>query len=184
MKTFIYPEMMVHTALCTHKLPNNVILASNNPSSLQDELSRHRTSTVTLMSANTLLEGFRDTADNSTDVVLLDAVCNDAAVLAHINRTLKEDGVLVMQHPHLDDVASNTTLIEILGNYFIIVMPYHLEDGTTLLLCSKKYHPTADVILQRSDLIEGHHYYNCDIHIAAFAMPQYVRKNYLGVVKN
>jgi spermidine synthase len=184
MKTFIYPEMMVHVGLCTHKLPTSVILASNTPELLQDELARHKSSDVVLVNADALLDAFRDAADKSVDVVLLDTLCSDAVVLAHINRTLKEDGVLVMQHVHLDDVASNTALIQNLGNTFIIVMPYHLEDGTTLLLCSKKYHPTADVILQRSDLIEGHQYYNCDIHIAAFAMPQYVRKNYLGVIKN
>ena len=184
MKTFIYPEMMVHVGLCTHKLPTSVVLASSNPASLQAELARYKASNVTLINADTLLEGFRDTLDNSVDVVLLDTLCNDTVVLAHVNRILKDDGVLVMQHAHLDNIESNTALMDTLSNYFIIIMPYHLEDGTTLLLCSKKYHPTADVILQRSDLLEGHQYYNCDIHIAAFAMPQYVRKNYLGVIKN
>ena len=184
MKTFIYPEMMVHTALCSHKLPTSVVLASNNPASLQAELARHKDSSVALVNADALLEGFRDITDGSVDVVLLDILCSDAVVLAHVNRVLKADGVVAMQHNHLDDVASNTDLMKILGSYFIVVMPYHLEDGTTLLLCSKKYHPTADLILQRSDLLEGHQYYNCDTHIAAFAMPQYVRKNYLGVIKN
>ena len=184
MKTFIYPEMMVHVALCTHKLPTSVLLASENRDLLMGELSRYRDSAVVTMGASDLIESFRNTEDKSADVILLDISSNDSAVIAHINRTLKDDGLLVMQHPHLDEVDANTTLMQILGNYFKIIMPYHLEDGTTLLLCSKEYHPTADIILQRSDLLEGHQYYNCDVHTAAFAMPQYVRKNYLGIIRN
>ncbi len=184
MKTFIYPEMMVHVALCTHKLPSSVLLASDNSDLLMGELSRYRDSAVITVGATDLIESFRNTEDKSADVVLLDALTADAAVLAHINRTLKEDGLVVMQHPNLDEVEANTALMQILGNYFKIIMPYHLEDGTTLLLCSKEYHPTADIILQRSDLLEGHQYYNCDVHTAAFAMPQYIRKNYLGTIRN
>jgi len=184
MKTFVYPEMMVHVGLCTHKLPMQVLLASDNTQFLMGELSRYRESTVTSVGSANLLESFRNTDDKSADVILLDGVTDDSAVIAHINRVLKEDGLVVMQHPSLDEVEANTSLMQILGNYFKIIMPYHLENGTTLLLCSKEYHPTADIILQRSDLLEGHSYYNCDVQIASFAMPQYVRKNYLGIIRN
>lgn len=184
MKTFIYPEMMVHVALCTHKLPTSVLLASDNRELLLGELSRYRESAVTSVSSTNLLESFRNVEDKSVDVLLLDNTTDDSAVIAHINRILKEDGLVVMQHPSLDEVGANTSLMQILGNYFKIIMPYHLENGTTLLLCSKEYHPTADIILQRSDLLEGHQYYNCDVQTASFAMPQYVRKNYLGIIRN
>jgi len=184
MKTFIYPEMMVHVALCTHKLPTSVLLASDNRELLLGELSRYRESAVASVSSTNLLESFRNAEDKSVDVLLLDNTTDDSAVIAHINRLLKEDGLVVMQHPSLDEVRANTSLMQILGNYFKIIMPYHLENGTTLLLCSKEYHPTADIILQRSDLLEGHSYYNCDVQTASFAMPQYVRKNYLGIIRN
>ena len=184
MKTFIYPEMMVHVALCTHKLPTSVLLASDNRELLLGELSRYRESAVTSVSSTNLLESFRNVEDKSVDVLLLDSITDDSAVIAHINRILKEDGLVVIQHPSLDEVGANTSLMQILGNYFKIIMPYHLENGTTLLLCSKEYHPTADIILQRSDLLEGHQYYNCDVQTASFAMPQYVRKNYLGIIRN
>lgn len=184
MKTFIYPEMMVHVPLCTHKLPNSVLLVSDNSALLVGELERYRNTSLNSISASNLLHSLRNLEDKSADVVLLDCVISDAAAIAHIGRILKDEGVLALQHPHLDDVIGNTALIHVLGNYFKIIMPYHLEDGTTLLLCSREYHPTADIILQRSDLLEGHSYYNCDVHIASFAMPQYVRKNYLGIIRN
>jgi len=184
MKTFIYPEMMVHIPMCTHKNPASVLALSEQNDLLQKELERYRGITSVILGSNNLLETLRTQADKSADVAMIDTVSGDGAVFAHLNRILKDDGLAVMCHPDLDDLQSNINLMQILGNYFKIIMPYRLEDGTTLLLCSKEYHPTADVILQRSDLLEGHQYYNCDIHVAAFAMPQYVRKNYLGIIRN
>lgn len=184
MKTFIYPEMMVHTAMCTHKNPNSVWLASDNAEEIMGELARHKGIDSTVTTASEMLNALRNAQDKSTDIVLVDTLCNDGAVFAHVNRILKDDGLCVLRHPDLDDVAGNTNVMQILGNYFKIIMPYSVGDGTTLLLCSKEYHPTADLILQRSDLLEGQQYYNCDIHTAAFAMPQYIRKNYLGIIRN
>lgn len=184
MKTFIYPEMMVHIPMCTHKNPRTVVLMSNQADLLKDEMARYRDVEVTYTEVNDLLGTLRECGDKSTDVLLLDTQSDDSAVFAHINRILKDDALMVLKHPDLDDTSANTKLMQILGNYFKIIMPYRMEDGSTLLLCSKEYHPTADLILQRSDLLEGHHYYNCDIHIASFAMPQYIRKNYLGIIRN
>ncbi|MDQ1299225.1 MAG: spermidine synthase [Campylobacterota bacterium] len=184
MKTFVYPEMMVHVSMCTHKLPTSVLLASDNRDLLMKELARYKESRVATVAGSDLLESFRNVEENSADVVMVDALTSDGAVIAHISRILKDDGLLVMKHPSLDDIVANTPLMEALGNYFKIVMPYRLEDGSTLLLSSKEYHPTADVILQRTDLLEGHQYYNCDIHPSAFAMPQYIRENYRGLARN
>ncbi|MBD3824817.1 MAG: spermidine synthase, partial [Epsilonproteobacteria bacterium] len=75
-------------------------------------------------------------------------------------------------------------IMQILANYFKIIMPYNLGNGETALLASKAYHPTADVILHRVDMLDGVNYYNCDIHPAAFAMPNYIRKEYLGIIRN
>lgn len=184
MKTFVYPEMMVHVSMCTHKLPTSVLLASDNDTLLMNELARYKESTVTSVGSNDLLEAFRNADEKSADVIMVDALTSDSTVIAHMSRILKDDGLVVMKHPSLDDLSANAPLMEALGNYFKIVMPYRLEDGSTLLLSSKEYHPTADVILQRTDLLEGHQYYNCDVHPAAFAMPQYIRENYRGLARN
>lgn len=151
---------------------------------LNEEMGRYRDIDVTYAGTNDLLGVLRNGADKSMDVLLLDTLSDDSAVFAHVNRLLKDDGLMVCKHPDLDDVAANTKLMQILGNYFKIIMPYYNGAGETLLLCSKEYHPTADLILQRSDLLEGHQFYNCDVHIGVFAMPQYIRKNYLGIIRN
>jgi spermidine synthase len=184
MKPFIYPEMMTHIPMCTHKNPRSVKVLTNQSDLLREEMGRYRDVEVNYSGTNDLLGTLRNVADKSADVLLMDILSDDSAIFAHANRLLSDDGLMVCKHPDLDDVAANTKLMQILGNYFKIIMPYYDGNGATLLLCSKEYHPTADLILQRSDLLEGQQFYNCDVHIGVFAMPQYVRKNYLGIIRN
>lgn len=181
MRSFITPEMMVHVALCTSKDPQNVLLISQDAAAMQAEVAKHQDISASVIGCS--IDALRDTSDNSFDVVINEGA-TDAASLAHINRVLKEDGLLVTKHPSLENVEENKALMQILANYFKIIMPYNLGDGTTALLASKAYHPTADIILHRADMLDGLEYYNCDIHPAAFAMPNYIRKEYLGIIKN
>jgi len=182
MREFVYPEMMVHVPMCTHKAPQNVLIVTDAPQALQTELARYG-SDIVITHAPAGLEGLREVADNSIDVVLCE--CDvDAAFAGHISRVLSEEGVVSMRHPSLDDVQPNTVLLGVLGNYFKVIMPYRLWNEETLLLASKGNHPTADINLHRADMLDGVQYYNSDIHPAAFAMPNYIRKTYLGIIRN
>jgi len=182
MKSFIYPEMMVHVPLCTHKNPETILVISDDITHLDAELARYRHCSVNLIKADGALEALRELGDSAFDVVLSEAEA-DTAMLAHIARVSREDAVIAMTHPSLDDVDANTAIMKDLGKDFKIIMPYNAGEST-LLLASKEYHPTADLILQRTDLLEGQRYYNCDIHPAAFAMGNHVRKDYLGIIRN
>ena len=181
MKSFIYPEMMVHVPLCTNKNPENVLIISNDSTFLTKEVEKHNDISSSVISCN--LENLRNISDASYDVVVCE-MDGDAAVVAHLSRVLKEDGQLVIKHESLDKIDTNKILMQVLGNYFKIIMPYNLGNGSTALLTSKEYHPTADIILQRSDMLDDLNYYNCDIHVSSFAMPNYIRKEYLGIIKN
>lgn len=181
MKSFIYPEMMVHVPLCTNKTPQNVLIISSDADLLSKEVQKHADITANVVACN--LESIRDLSDSAFDVVICE-MSGDAAVVAHINRILKEDGQLAIKHDSLEETQSNKVLMQVLGNYFKVIMPYNLGTGETAILASKEYHPTADLILQRSDMLDDVHYYNCDIHVASFAMPNYIRKEYLGIIKN
>ena len=181
MKSFIYPEMMVHVPLCTNKNPENVLIISDNADLLNNEIKKHSGIAFTNIRCN--IDALRDLSDSNFDVVICE-MASDAAVLAHLNRVLKEDGQLVMSHPSLDNVEENKNIMQVLGNYFKVIMPYNLGNGETALLSSKEYHPTADIILHRADMLDGLNYYNCDVHPASFAMPNYIRKEYLGIIKN
>ncbi len=181
MREFIYPEMMVHVPVCTNKVPESVLIISDNAELLSQEMKKHSDVGSNVIGAN--LDAIRDEEDNSADVVICE-MSADGATIAHINRVLKDDGQLCITHDPLDNTESNKTLMQALGRYFKIIMPFNLGNGSTALLASKEYHPTADIILQRSDMIDGLEFYNCDVHIAAFAMPNYIRKEYLGIIRN
>jgi len=182
MKEFIYPEMMVHVPLCTNKLPQNILIISDNAKLLIEEVQKHYDISADVISCN--LDALREAKDAIYDVVISE-MGSDGVVLAHISRVLKEDGLLSTPNPSLDEkIDENKQLMEILAKYFKIVMPYNLGNCSTAILASKEYHPTADIILQRSDMLDNLNYYNSDVHPASFAMGNYIRKEYLGIIKN
>ncbi len=183
MSNFSHDEMMVHVPLCTHKAPKKILVISDTYENLMRELERYSGIDAKAVPASVALEALRSEADATYDIVIFEKHSDDAAMPAHINRVLKEDGLVTLCHPDLEDVQANKSVMKVLGNYFKIIMPYRAAEET-VLLASKEYHPTADIILQRSDLLEGQQYYNCDMHIAAFAMPNHVRQCYLGVIRN
>jgi spermidine synthase len=181
MKNFIYNEMMVHVGVCTNKNPENVLLISDNADGFVAQMEKHDGISHTVIAAK--IDALRDVADASCDVVISELNA-DAAVLAHYNRVLKEDGLLVTTIPSLEEnVDENKQTMSILGKYTKIIMPFDVG-GEKALLASKEYHPTADIILQRTDMLDGLEYYNCDVHPAAFAMGNNIRKEYLGIIKN
>ena len=184
MREYIYPEMMVHVPLCTVKKPENVLIVSDDAAALEAEVARHDAIASKTVSAADVTAVLREEADALVEVVIIDALCSDAAALAHANRVLNGEGLVVLQHADIQDETANKQLMEVLGNYFKIIMPFNLGNGETALLASKSYHPTADIILHRTDMLDGQKYYNCDVHPAAFAMGNDIRKAYLGTIRN
>ncbi len=137
--------------------------------------------------------------DKSYDIILVDST--DAkdyaqglfspAFYAQANRVLKDDGLIAVQGSSwFVEMDEHKEILKKMGSLFGIVMPYRYEMisypgvNWNFILASKKYHPTADIILQRADLIEGLKYYNSDIQRASFAVPTYVKKELLGIAKN
>ncbi|MBL0709016.1 MAG: spermidine synthase [Sulfurimonas sp.] len=181
MKEFIYPEMMVHVPVCTSKDPQNVLIISDNSKRLELEMSKHSEIKYKVIACS--IDAIREEEDDSVDVVICEKY-DDSALLAHISRVLKDDGQLSISHPSLKEIDANKFLMEILGKYFKVVMPYNLNNGYSAILASKEYHPTADINLHRAEMLDNLNFYNCDVHLAAFAMGNYIRKEYLGIIKN
>ncbi len=181
MKNFIKNEMMVHVPLCTHKDPKSILIISNDAKKYEDEITKHIK--IDAKSIKVSLDEISKLDDDAFDVIISE-IDGDGLVTSQINRVLKDDGLLVSTHPSLNDVDANKAFMSTLGNYFKIIMPYNLGDGSTALLSSKEYHPTADINLHRADMLDGLDFYNCDVHPAAFAMGNNIRKTYLGIIRN
>ncbi|MRJ02553.1 MAG: polyamine aminopropyltransferase [Epsilonproteobacteria bacterium] len=127
----------------------------------------------------------------SYDIVLVDSTDPEGPAeglfnrefYAHVFRILKDDGMVVAQgESWWIDMPLHKEIMGVIGQFFKIVMPYRFEMYSypgcnwNFILGSKRYHPTADIILQRADLIDGLRYYNSDIHKASFILPNYVKK--------
>lgn len=167
--------MLTHVALCTHALPKDLLILGRHDY-INLEIARHHGLHVELCEKVTCIESAKD---SSMDVIIInsDRFCEETYI-AQINRVLRNDGIVVMK--------SNEKLKENMqkfGTHFSVVMHYAFEDKKAIF-ASKKYHPTADIILQRADLIDDLSYYNAEVHLASFALPNYLRKELLGVQKN
>ncbi len=107
----------------------------------------------------------------------------DRNFYAHVFKILKDDGIVVAQgESWWIDMPLHKQIMGVVGEFFKIVMPYRFEMymypgcNWNFVLGSKLYHPTADMILQRADLMDGLRYYNADIHKASFVLPNYVKQ--------
>ncbi len=145
------------------------------------------------------MEFIAKAADQSYDIVIVDAtdpgaISNElfeATFYAQVNRVLKADGLVAVQGgSYWMDLEGHKRILETVGRPFWIAMPYsypmYSYPGTNwnFILASKKYHPTADIVLQRADLLEGLQYYTSDIQRAAFTVPRNIKKALLGIAKN
>jgi len=206
MSNYIYNEMMVHIPLCSHKLPETILVLGDTKGELAQEIARHLDFKTDIVSLNVsksnyenvksidtnCLEYIQTAKANSYDVVIVDqALTNNDVLIAHVNRVLKEDGLSIFKGGEMfTDLDKLTLAMKELGKYFKILMPYKYEtlgDATKtnlLIFASKLYHPTADIILHRSDMLDNLEYYNCDIHPASFAMPNSIRTALKGISKN
>mgnify|MGYP003571699727 CR=1 FL=1 len=171
----INAEMLTHVALCTHKDPKDVFILGSHDH-INSEIARYEGLHVDLCNNVSCIESAKD---NSFDVIIINSDrFYEPTFVAQINRVLRNDGLVVLKA--IDDLKTPLTN---LGSLFGIVMTYKIENKRAIL-ATKKYHPTADIILQRADLIEDLSYYNAEMHLASFALPTALRKDLLGVQKN
>ena len=183
MRENTYAELMVQVPVCTHKDPKNVLIISDNAAAMIDEIAKYNGIDANAIGED--IDALREIENESFDIVISEAAI-DPVSTAHINRVLKADGLMVAAPFDLENQEESTAKFKELDKYFKIVMPYSLLSTTanTAALASKEYHPTADINLQRADLTDGFTVYNSDLHVGIFAMPTYIKKTYLGIIKN
>ncbi|WP_044418949.1 spermidine synthase [Halarcobacter anaerophilus] len=173
-----FNEMMVHTPLCTHKEPQNVSIVGTASQGLKKEAAKHNGNIEFIDLAT-----FNAKNEKDVDIVILTDINIDEIVLANIRRVLKDDGLITFStesfHKNEDKLRADLQLV---GQSFWIAMPFRFGHETAIL-ASKKYHPTADIILQRSDLLNDLEYYSTEIHTASFVFPAAQHKALTGIAK-
>ncbi len=175
-----FNEMMVHLPLCTHKEASNVLIIGTVDEDLKNQASKHiKTSNIEFGDVSTL------TSKNqkNIDVIILTDVKIDELLLANIDRILKDDGLIAFASEAFSrDKEQLFADLELVGTKFWIAMPFKFGHNTSIL-ASKKYHPTADLNLQRADLLDGLDYYSSEIQLASFVFPAAEHRALTGIAK-
>jgi len=170
----IHNEMMIHIAMNTHHNPQSVLVIGMDNEIAKKELAKYEAN-VTYSSELNIDEKF--------DVVIYNSNELDELNLASIQRAIEpKEGVLVALSQRFK--KDSTTLANDLTNVgkdFWICMPFRFGH-TMAILASKKFHPQADIILDRSDFIDGQ-YYNTELQNACFIHPTYIKKALTGIAK-
>jgi spermidine synthase len=165
-------EMITHVPLCTHKEPKKVLVIGENK--FANELDRYELEKIDIVNS---IEEIND----KYDVIISTLDVSDSTNELYIS--LNDDGVMATLSTNYDDNSDRLKAdLNSFGEKFWITMPYSFED-TTLILSSKKYHPTADIVLQRSDLLDNLSYYNSELQLASFIYPTYITTDLTGVAK-
>jgi len=175
-----FSEMIIHTPICTHSKASNILIIGSMDEYIQKELLKHKKESSFKFIELLDLEKI----DNKTiDIVVLTNMSLDLKSLINIDRVLKNDAILVFTSASFSqDREKLRNDLKLVGEKFWIVMPFRFNH-TTCILASKKYHPTADLNLQRADFIEDLEYYSTDIHIASFVFPANIHKELTGIAK-
>jgi len=133
-----------------------------------------------------------ETGKNKFDIILLDLSdpIGPAADLFQksfhkkVYDRLNDDGIMVAQSESPYYNASTVTqMYKNLRDIFPIVkmyschVPVYPSCFWTFAFCSKKYHPIVDFDIDRYKKLKlKNTYYNLDVHIGSFALPEYVKK--------
>ena len=172
-KNIINSEMLVHIPMCTHKEAKKVLVILTDEA-IKNELAKYDAEVVYSDSFN---------IDDKFDVVIYNSDSLDDIVMANVMRSLEDKcGIFASKIVSFDENsdAMKKDLSTVAKNFWI-AMPYKSDAGM-MVLASKKYHPQADIILDRSDFIEAS-YYNTELHNASFVFPSYIQKPLTGIAK-
>ena len=190
---FIKDEMLVHVPVCTHANPKRVLVVGGCDN-IKNELAKYNIfEEIVHIEVDGATETLSSLDNTKFDIAIVvsDTFANNREFWIELTKRLDEKGVVsALSSDIMLDTQTTKESYKMLGNIYKIVMPYRYEkevDGRLecayMVLCSRFYHPTADINLQRADLTDGFRYYNSDIAIASFQMPTFVIKEYLGIIK-
>ena len=175
-----FNEMMVHLPLCTHKEATKVLIVGSNNEDMKAQAAKHnKVSNIEFGDTSIITSK----SEKNIDVIILTDVKIDELLLANISLILKEDGLIAFPSKAFSrDEDQLFADLKLVGSKFWIAMPFKFGHNTSIL-ASKRYHPTADLNLQRADLLDGLNYYSAEIHNASFVFPAAEHRALTGIAK-
>ena len=175
-----FNEMMVHLPLCTHKEATKVLIVGSNNEDMKAQAAKHnKVSNIEFGDTSIITSK----SEKNIDVIILTDVKIDELLLANISLILKEDGLIAFPSKAVSrDEDQLFADLKLVGSKFWIAMPFKFGHNTSIL-ASRRYHPTADINLQRADLLDDLNYYSAEIHNASFVFPAAEHRALTGIAK-
>jgi len=191
---FIKSEMLTHVPFNTHKDPKS-ILVINGGKRIQRELEKYNNHREIIhIDGSDTIEKLAALGAKSFDIAIVSTseFINRREFWIELTKLLDPKAVVSIEMSNIFvNPQQAKEELKLVGKIYPIVMPYRYEKAANdtmisseyLMLASRFYHPTADINLQRADLTDGYAYYNSDIAIAAFAVPSFIYRDYMGIIK-
>jgi len=191
---FIKSEMLTHIPFNTHANPSRVLVI-NGGKRIGRELEKYGDlDEIIHIDDIDTVNKLKDLGAKKFDIAIVSTneYTNNRDFWIELTKKLDARGVVAIQMSNIftkKDSAKEE--LKLAGSIYPIVMPYRYDKAIDedrviseyLMLASRFYHPTADINLQRADLTDGFAYYNSEIAIAAFVVPTFIYKEYLGIIK-
>ena len=175
-----FNEMMVHLPLCTHKEASKVLIVGSNNEDMKAQVAKHSKVSNVEFGDTSIITSKNE---KDIDVIILTDIKLDELLLANIDLILKEDGLIAFASKAFSgDENQLFTDLKLAGTKFWIAMPFKFGHNTSSL-ASKRYHPTADINLQRADLLDDLNYYSAEIQTASFVFSAAEHRALTGIAK-
>ena len=191
---FIKSEMLTHVPFNTHKDPKS-ILVINGGKRIQRELEKYNNHREIIhVDGSDTIEKLAALGAKKFDIAIVSTseFTNRREFWIELTKLLDSKAVVAIEMSNIFvNPQQAKEELKLVGKIYPIVMPYRYEKAANdtmisseyLMLASRFYHPTADINLQRADLTDGYAYYNSDIAIAAFTVPSFIYRDYMGIIK-
>ena len=191
---FIKSEMLTHVPFNTHKDPKS-ILVINGGKRIQRELEKYNNHREIIhVDGSDTIEKLAALGAKKFDIAIVSTseFTNRREFWIELTKLLDPKAVVAIEMSNIFvNPQQAKEELKLVGKIYPIVMPYRYEKAANdtmisseyLMLASRFYHPTADINLQRADLTDGYAYYNSDIAIAAFTVPSFIYRDYMGIIK-
>jgi len=163
----IKSEILIHTVINTHQNPRSIAILEDLDST---ELSKYD-----------FVCNCSSELKNNLDGVI---TRYDKDYLYTIS-SLNDEGIAIFSMDNYSPKELKLAL-EKLSFAFDIIMPFMIPfaDCSVYIFCSKKYHPTADLQLQRADMLDNLKFYTPYIQKAMFEQPRFFFGYFEGLIKN
>ena len=202
-------EILAHIPLCTHAAPKRLLIAGGFDLEVAFEALKYEDLEVDFVQEDSkILHSFISFFPHFQEV-MKHARCRilssippkgqyDVIIyLSHLKKELvasfqsilSDDGILItrLENLILNIQTMRGYIAEIACDFSIampFIAPFSLITDNHFLFLSRHFHPTADIVLQRADMLQNLLNYDATLHQSAFILPRFLKEALKNIAKN